>query len=170
MSGTRAEVVFVGALVFSGLFCPAAEKTTFRVAGGYLSYSYDHGRIYGEKASFELGDFEVTSHFLKIDLPTRAFAAAGSVVVRKGEDRREADELIFDPTTTDGVLISFKDTITVEPLVPSRPPTEGARQKFLAQERVLQSVTRLRSGPRFSTQWRARSKSKPTATSRDSMS
>lgn len=141
MSGTRAWAIFVGAAFFSALPCPAAEETTFRVAGGYLSYSFDHGRIYGEKAAFKLGDFEVTSHFLKIDLPIRAFAAAGGVVVRKGEDRREADELVFDPTTFDGILISFKDVITVEPLDPSRPPAEEIRQKFLAQERILQSVT-----------------------------
>jgi hypothetical protein len=139
MIGRRVWTILI--LCLSSVLSSAAEEIPFRVAGGYLAYSYDHGRVYGEKVRFKLGEFDIAGRYFKADLPARAYAAAGGVTVARGEDRRDADEILFDPGTLDAILITFGEAIVIEPLDPAHPPSEGTRQKLLSQESILQSVT-----------------------------
>lgn len=117
-----------------------AAGNRFRIDGTYLAYSYDHSQIYGENITFNLDAYAVACRYLKIDLPSRSFIAYGGVVVTRGDDRREADELPFDPSKNEGCLIAYKDSVEILPLDPSKPLGEGAQRILLDKRRILAEV------------------------------
>jgi hypothetical protein len=141
----RKEAAGLFLLAFLAAYLPAAEEDILlRIDGGYLAHSYDHGQIYGEKITFQLGGRDIVSQYLKIDLSSRAFLAYGGVTLTAGDEKREADEFLFDPQKKTGLLIRYKDAIDVQPLDVSQAMTEETRQGLLAKRQTLSDVSLLK--------------------------
>jgi len=99
-----------------------------RVDGAYLAYSYDHNQVYGESVTFRLDPYNIACRHLKI------------VVLTKDAEKREADELLFDPQKKDGLLLTYRDSVEILPLDPDRPLSEAMRQSLLDKRRILTEV------------------------------
>lgn len=141
----RKEAAGLFLLAFLTAYLPAAEEDILlRIDGGYLAHSYDHGQIYGEKITFQLGGRNIVSQYLKIDLSSRAFLAYGGVTLTAGDEKREADEFLFDPQKKTGLLIRYKDAIEVQLLDASQAMTEETRQGLLAKRQTLSDVSLLK--------------------------
>jgi hypothetical protein len=88
---------------------PATEGILLRLDGAYLAYSYDLGRIYGERVTFRLDGFEVACGTLKIDISSRTFLAVGRVILTKDGMSLEFDELLFEPGKTPSIGFLYGD-------------------------------------------------------------
>ena len=140
MSGRRSAGLF---LLWAGLALlsfGAGSSILFRVDGAYLVYSYDHNQIYGENVTFRLDPYDVACRYLKIDLASRSFTAYGGVLLTKDEEKREADEFLFDPQKKEGLLLAYKESLEIQPLDPGQTLSEAATQSLLDKRRILAGV------------------------------
>ena len=141
MSGRRSAGLF---LLWAGLVLSsfgAGSSVLLRVDGAYLVYSYDHNQIYGEGITFRLDPYDISCRYLKIDLASRSFTAYGGVVLTRDAEKREADELLFDPQKKEGLLLAYKESLEIQPLDPGRPLSEAATQSLLDKRRILAGVS-----------------------------
>jgi hypothetical protein len=92
---------------------PPKEEILISIKGEYLAYSYDFNQIYGENVEFKFSSCSVTCSHLKIDLTPRVFYAYGDVILKKGDEKFEGDELSFDPQAKKGTLVSYREKIEV---------------------------------------------------------
>ena len=90
-----------------------AADSIIDLQGTYLAYSYDYNQIYGENVEFNSEFCVLTSDYLKADIPSRLFIAAGNVVVVKEGITYSGDEFIFNPAQNKGTLIKYGETIEV---------------------------------------------------------
>ena len=130
--------LFVAGLALSS--SAAGSGILLRVDGAYLAYSYDYNQIYGENVTFKLDPYDVSCRHFKIDLASRSFTAYGAVVVAKDGEKREADELLFDPQNKEGLLLAYRDSVESRPLDAAKPPTEAVKQSLLDKRRILAEV------------------------------
>ena len=105
-----------------------AEGVLLRLDGAYLAYSYDLGRIYGERVTFRLDGYEVVCGTLKIDIASRTFLAVGRVVLTKDGMSLEFDELLFEPGKTPSIGFLYGDEIKVLAFPDGRPLSEAERR------------------------------------------
>ncbi len=92
----------------------ASEEALLNLKGSYLAYSRDFNQVYGENVEFKFSSYTVLSRYIKIDLQSSAFYAYGDVVLKKGEERLQGHEFLFDPKEKSGTLISYEDKIEVK--------------------------------------------------------
>lgn len=140
MRGRRPAGLFLlgAGLVLSAF--GAGSSVLLRVDGAYLVYSYDHNQIYGEGVTFRLDPYDISCRYLKIDLASRSFSAYGGVVLTRDAEKREADELLFDPRKKEGLLLAYKENLEIRPLDPGQSLSEATKQSLLDKRRILAEV------------------------------
>jgi hypothetical protein len=123
---------------------PATEGILLRLDGAYLAYSYDLGRIYGERVTFRLDGFEVACGTLKIDISSRTFLAVGRVILTKDGMSLEFDELLFEPGKTPSIGFLYGEEIKVQSFPDGRPLSEAERRTAAERKAVLDDLTPVR--------------------------
>jgi len=122
----------------------AAGNILLRVAGAYIAYSYDHNQIFGDRVSFKLGGWDVTSRGIKIDIASRSALAFGGVELIKDAEKQEADEVLFDLPLKSGILLRYGQTIEAVSLETGAPLSDEARQALSARRKPLDDMSLLR--------------------------
>jgi len=115
-----------------------------RIDGAYIAYSYDHSQVFGDRVSFKLGDWDVTSRGIKIDLASRSALAFGGVTLAKDTEKREADELLFDLPLKSGVLLRYGEAIEAVSLEAGAPLSDEARLALPARRKPLDEMSLVR--------------------------
>jgi len=148
----RAALLFALILTAAAGPLAAADPPLLRLRGSYLAYSHDHGHILGHDVRFEWRGWTATAGEIRIDVPARRGAALGTVVLVKGEERREADEFLFDLGAEAGVLVRYGDEMEALPFPASR-PADGAAADARARRAGLEGVSwaKLRASLLFAT-------------------
>jgi len=134
-------LVWLGFCLALALAAEADERVLLRISGTYLAYSYDHNQLFGENARFQWAGYEVSSRSIKIDLASRTFLAFGGVVLKKGEESLEADELVFEPGKDIGALIAYGEAITVREVGEWPDKSEAAKTAYLLKRQALEQWT-----------------------------
>ena len=93
---------------------PTKEDTLISLKGEYLAYSYDFNQIYGENVEFKFSSYSATCRHIKIDITPKIFYAYGDVILKKGDEKFEGDEFLFNPQAKKGTLISYREKIEVK--------------------------------------------------------
>ena len=120
---------------------PAAEGVLLHLDGAFLAYSYDLGRIFGERVTFRLAGYDVACGALKIDLASRTFLAGGGVILTKDGTSRKFDEFLFEPDKPPAVGFSYGEEIAVQFFPDGRSLSEAERQEARVRKAVLDDLT-----------------------------
>jgi hypothetical protein len=124
-----------------------------RLEGGYLAYSYDLNRIFGDGVAFRFAGYEVTAGALKADIASRTFLALGGVTLQKDGAIFQFDEFLFEPGETSAVGFLYGNTIDIRSfpggVVPAEPEIRNARARIAALDDL--TLTQVRESLVFST-------------------
>jgi len=134
-----AAFLFLSAGLAFPLFS-ADLQILLRVDGTYLAYSYDHNQVFGENVTFRLDPYAVACRYFKADLASRSFIAYGGVVLTRDSEKREADEVLFDPQKKDGLLVTYTDVVDIQSWDPERPLDEARQRGLLDKRGILDGV------------------------------
>jgi hypothetical protein len=119
----------------------ADDQALLRISGSYIAYSYDFNQLFGENVRFRWAGYEVSGRSLKIDFASRACLVFGKVVLNKGPDVFEADELLIDPDKGSGALIAYGEAVTVREIGEWPEKSEAAKASFLSKRQALTEWT-----------------------------
>ncbi len=119
---------------------PAADPPLLRLQGAYLAYSHDHGFILGHEVRFEWRGWTVTGGDVRIDVPARRAAVLGRVVLTRGQERREGDELLFDLEAESGILVRYGEEMDVS-VWPDTRGVEDAAAEARSRRSGLEGVS-----------------------------
>lgn len=123
------------ALVLLALPARPAAKKILVVSGDVLVYSYDHGQAYGEKVAFEIAGYAVTASYFKLDVFVRQALAYGGVVLVKGGETIEADELYLSLESGTATVVRYGATVEETVLAaPAAPPGAAGKDVMEGKE------------------------------------
>jgi len=134
-------MVWLGLYLGIASAAAADAQALLRISGSYIAYSYDFNQLFGENVRFPWAGYDVSGRFLKIDFASRACLVFGKVILNKGQQVFEADELLIDPDKNNGLLIAYGEAVAVREIGQWPEKSEADKASFLLKRQALTEWT-----------------------------